>query len=81
MDQKILLNTSKEKDLGVMIDEDLKFNSHINTIVNKANSIMGAIRRAFQHLDSATFLKVYKGLVRPHLEYGVQVWHPHLKKT
>ncbi len=41
---------------------------------------MGSIRRAFRYLDPDTFLKLYKGLVRPHLEYAVQVWHPYLKK-
>ncbi len=41
---------------------------------------MGAIRRSFRYLEPITFLKLYKGLVRPHLEYAVQVWQPYLKR-
>ena len=48
--------------------------------INKANSIMGIIRRSFRHLDSDIFSKLYKALVRPHLEYGISVWSPHLLK-
>ena len=75
-----LQETECEKDLGVKIDNNLKFSQHIDTIVNKANSIMGIIRRTFKHLDQKTFLKLYKALVRPNLEYAVQVWSPYLKK-
>ena len=75
-----LQETVCEKDLGVNIDNNLKFSQHIDSIVNKANSIMGIIRRAFKHLDPETFLKLYKGLVRPNLEYAVQVWNPYWKK-
>jgi hypothetical protein len=31
-------------DLGVIIDKDLKFQEHIQSKINKANSIMGTIR-------------------------------------
>ena len=41
---------------------------------------MGTIRRCFRYLDSASFNKLYKGIVRPHLEYAVPIWNPHLKK-
>ncbi len=80
------INTTKlehvrdEKDLGVIIDNSLKFQEHINNKVNKANSIMGAIRRSFKYLDAESFKKIYKGIVRPHLEYAVPVWAPHYKK-
>ena len=41
---------------------------------------MGFIRRTYTYLDEETFLLLYKGLVRPHLEYANQVWAPHLRK-
>ncbi len=41
---------------------------------------MGVVRRSFKCLDEETFKKLYKGVVRPHLEYGVQIWNPNLKK-
>ncbi len=80
MGQTTLQTTTCEKDLGVHIDDHLKFSYHIAKIVNKAHAIMGSIRRAFRFLDADIFFKLYKGLVRPHLEYAVQVWHPYQKK-
>ena len=38
--------------------------------------MMGLIRRSFIHLDEEMFLKLYKALVRPHLEYANVIWHP-----
>ena len=49
--------------------------------INKANSIMGIIRRVFTHLDHEIFNKLYKGIVRPHLEYANPVWSPSLRKN
>ncbi len=69
-----------EKDIGVHIDNKLRFDTHISTKINKSNSIMGIVRRTFEHMDKEIFCHVFKGLVRPHLEYANQVWAPHLKK-
>ena len=80
MGDTVLEETTCEKDLGVQIDNRLTFSDHINEKVNKANSIMGVVRRAFRHLDAKTFNLLYKGTVRPHLEYAVPIWNPHLKK-
>ena len=41
---------------------------------------MGVIRRSFTYLDKSSFTKLYKALVRPHLEYASPVWHPRYKK-
>eukprot|EP00745_Piridium_sociabile_P009045 TRINITY_DN1619_c0_g1_i5.p2 TRINITY_DN1619_c0_g1~~TRINITY_DN1619_c0_g1_i5.p2 ORF type:complete len:111 (+),score=1.42 TRINITY_DN1619_c0_g1_i5:2684-3016(+) len=42
--------------------------------------MIGIIKRTFLYLDKATFLKLYKAMVRPHLEYGNIIWYPHLKR-
>ena len=44
--------------------------------VKKANNIMGLIRRTFVHLDEGTFSKLFKALVRPHLEYANTACYP-----
>jgi hypothetical protein len=41
-----------EKDRGVFVDENLSFNKHIQNQVNKANSIMGLIRRTYTYLET-----------------------------
>ena len=75
-----LQHVFKEKDLGVMIDSDMKFDQHISAKVKKANSIAGLIRRSFSFLDGLLFKQLFTTLVRPHLEYCQSVWSPHLKK-
>ena len=70
----------EEKDLGVIIDADLKFEEHISSKVNKANALVGLIRRTFSFLDATLFKKLYVSFVRPHLEYAQVVWSPYLKK-
>ena len=42
--------TTSEKDVGVIIDNKLSFDMHIAEKVNKANSVVGAIRRSFEYL-------------------------------
>jgi hypothetical protein len=49
-----------EKDIGVLVDENLSFNKHIQNQVNKANSIMGLIRRTYTHLESDQLCKLSK---------------------
>ena len=70
----------EEKDLGVTFDSKLSFDQHIQTIVSKANQMLGLIKRTFSYIDKDMFCKLYKALVRPHLEYANIIWHPHLKR-
>jgi hypothetical protein len=67
------------KDLGVTVDNRLSFKEHILTKINKAYSVLGIIKRNFKHMDSYTFVKIYKTMVRSHLEYAVSVWSPNHK--
>ena len=70
----------EEKDLGVTFQETLSFVSHCDRIVSKANRILGLIRAGFEYIDRDTMSLLFKGLVRPHLEYAVVIWSPlHLK--
>ena len=75
-----ILNVEEEKDLWVLIDHKLTFESHITSKINIANRNLGIIRQTFTYLDKEIFLHLYKSLVRPHLEFASSVWSPHLKK-
>ena len=67
------LETIKEhKDLGVLVDSELKFHHHSCNVTNKASQALGIIKKSFTFLDSYT---LNKSLVRPHLEYAV-IWGP-----
>ena len=70
-----------EKDLGIHIDDQLNFENHVTQAVNKANKIMAIARKTFDYMDAQTFRYIFKGLVRPHLEYGAPLWSPHTVKT
>ena len=75
-----LTETTEEKDLGVLVDNELHFGKHIKGIVNKANRMLGMIKIGFACLDKEIFLYLYPVLVRPLLEYCVQVWSPYKQK-
>ncbi len=66
----------KEKDIGVMIDDNLEFEKHLHEKVQKANQMFGLIRRTFEHLDTTTFIPLYKSLVRTYLDFASSVWKP-----
>ena len=80
MENTTLKKSNCEKDIGVYIDGNLKFDIHINNAVNKANRILAITRRTFECLDDDIFCMIFKGLVRPHLEYAAPIWTPHLNK-
>ena len=69
-----------EKDIGVLVDRNLRFSKHITQKVNKANSIMGLIRRTYTFTDDTSFRFLFQVLVRPNLEYTAAVWPPYTKE-
>ena len=64
-----------EKDLGVYTATGLRWTEHIQKAVNKAKSVSGWIWRNVISREKDVMLNVFKTLVRPHLEYGVQIWN------
>jgi hypothetical protein len=74
--QTDLKSTTVEKDLGVHVDDHLKFKKHTSTAVAKANQILGIIKRSFTCCDSDSVCRLYKTMVRPHLEYANAAWGP-----
>ena len=66
----VMTKCTDEKDLGVVFDGQLRFDKHIHLFTAKANRMLGLVKRAFPYMDADTFTKLFKSLVRPHLEYG-----------
>ena len=73
---QLLEHIDEEKDLGVIIDSELTFESHITAKVKKGNQMMGLIRRVFSFLGKEMFLRLYTSFVRSHLEFSQVVWAP-----
>jgi len=76
----VLEEANEETDLGVIVSNNLKPASQCAKAAAKAMSVLGMIRRHFKKLDAEDFLLLYKTYVRPHMEYCVQAWSPHLSK-
>lgn len=64
------------KDLGVIIDSNVKFNTHINTIVARASSRANLIHKCFISKDVQTLKRAFITYVRPILEYASCIWSP-----
>ena len=74
---KALKRVKAQRDLGVLITCDARFNEHVQ--VNKANKILGFIRRTLRSGSDKflpTFRALYVALVRYHLEYTSEIWSP-----
>jgi endonuclease/exonuclease/phosphatase family metal-dependent hydrolase len=76
LDGQHLNHVKEEKDLGVMFEDSLTFHKHISAKVNQANKMFGILRRTFRHMDKETFLPLYKGMVRSHLDFSAAVYSP-----
>ena len=65
-----------EKDLGVLTSGSLLWTDQIKSSISKANKMICWITRNVILRDRKTMLSIYKALIRPHIEYCVQLWNP-----
>ena len=80
MEATQLQEVSEEKDLRIIVSDDIKWAKQCIAAVKQANKILGMIKRNFVDRSKETILALYKSLVRPHLEYCIPVWNPYLAK-
>ena len=80
MQNKPLINVAKEKYLGIIVSKDLKSSQQCIEATKKAGKMLGLIGRSFEFRSRDIILRLYNSMVRPHLEYAVQFWTPHLRK-
>ena len=69
--------SSCTRDLGIYIDNDLKFAQHISKITHIGHSRAALILKCFLTRDPKVLLKAFCTYVRPILEYCTTVWSPH----
>ena len=46
----------EEKDLGIIIDDTLRFHQHTSCVVKKANQVLGVNKRSFNTRDEITII-------------------------
>ena len=71
---------ASSKYLGVDLAANLSWNTHIDRITKKANSMLGFLRCNLQTPNRQTKSNAYKTLVCPHIEYCSTIWNPHTQE-
>ena len=72
-----LTRVDHEKDLGITTTTKLSWKLHINTIVVKANKMLGILKRTCTSItDMNTRRTLYLSLVKSQLLYASEVWSP-----
>ena len=65
------------RDFGIILDSKLTFIDHYNTIIHRANNMLGFIKRlCYNFNDPYTIKTLYVAYVRSILEYCCVVWSP-----
>ena len=77
MEGQTLDTVDSEKDLGIMISYDLKSSNQCIEACRKASKMLGMIKRTTSYKKPEIMVRLYKTLVRPHLEYCVSAWSSH----
>jgi hypothetical protein len=76
MNGQVLEASSEERDIGVVVTENLKPSAQCAKAARTAQSVLGQLIRAFHYRDRHIFMRLYKQYVRPHLEFSTQAWAP-----
>ena len=80
LDGNQIISVSLQRDLGIIISSDLRWDHQVNENCKKASKVLGMIARNFMHKTRNIILPLYETLIRLHLEYGVQFWGTTLRK-
>ena len=62
------------KYLGLLIDENLSWKSHIDFICNKISKIVGLLAKLRHFIPLHILITLYRSLIHPYLSYGISAW-------
>ena len=67
--ENVVPKITLQKHLGMFLDRKLNFSDHLKTISQQTNKTIGLLRELQTLLPRAPLIKIYKSLIRPHLDY------------
>ena len=76
IDNKIITQVKSQKDLGIIIDDQLNFDLHIDHIVHNALRANFSIMKCFHFSSLDMKIRLYKAFVRPQIEFASCIWNP-----
>lgn len=74
VDNQIIQLKQRTKFLGIYIDENLTWKTHVNYICSKISKTSGIIYKARYYLTSEAKLSIYYALVYPYITYCNIIW-------
>ena len=74
MQNELLEQVTVFKYLGVLIDNRLNFNAHVDQICKKSKMSLGAIGRVRCFITKSIALNLYKSLVLPYIDYAAFIY-------
>jgi len=80
MGGQLLESVNEVRDLGVQFTTDLKPSRQCQLAYTTASRVLGMIGRTISYKNREVMLRLYKSLVRPHLEFCVSAWSPYYSK-
>ena len=73
----LIPNTDEIKDLGIIFQNNLKFNKHIDSIIFKAKRKINFIKFYCKRFTNVNLIiKIYNSIVKSNLMYGSTLWNP-----
>ena len=74
LDETEIEPKNNTKFLGIIIDNNLKWNDHISYITNKISKSIGIFYKARKFLNKKTLRNMYFTFIYPYLIYCVEIW-------
>jgi hypothetical protein len=79
-DNDLITPVDQVRDLGIQLASNFKFSAHCSQLTLKCVIMINCIFAQFYTRDVKFLLSLFSVFVKPILEYGSEVWSPHLLK-
>ena len=73
-DNAEILNVKNHKLLGMIIDEDLTYEAHVDELCNKLSKRLGLLRHISPYLKKNQRIIYFNAIIKPVMMYASQVW-------